>query len=109
MRRLKRWGRKFSRVTRESNGSVKIAPDLVELNKQTMKKTMQMPILVDLGDQISMKISEGRGKPLLFSTIDLNYAFGKIRLHKTRQNIAWQRSWAGKLLGNIVSKKTFIG
>ena len=39
-------------VTRKSNGSVKIAEDAVELNRQIVRKTMQMPILAELLDQI---------------------------------------------------------
>ena len=69
-------------VTRKSDGSVKIALDAVELNRQIVRKTMQIPILAELLDQISIKISEGRGKPLFISTIDLKYAFGQNALHK---------------------------
>ncbi len=50
-------------VTRKSEGSVKTTLDSVELNKQIVRKTMQKPILADFLDQISMKISERRGKP----------------------------------------------
>ncbi len=73
-------------VTRKSDGSVKIALDSVELNKQIVRKTMQMPILADLLDQISMKISEGRGTPLYISPIDLKYAFGQKNSTGTRRN-----------------------
>ena len=69
-------------VTRKSDGSVKIALDAVELKRQIVRKTMHMSILAELLDQISIKISEGRGKLLFISTIDLKYAFGQIALHK---------------------------
>ncbi len=67
-------------VTRKSYGSVKIALDAVELNRQIVRKTM--PILAEIFDQTSIKMSEGRDKPLFTSTIDLKYAFGQIALHK---------------------------
>ncbi len=60
---------------------MKIAIDSVELNKQIIRKTMKMPILAELMDQISVKISLGKGKLLFISTIDLNYAFEQIELH----------------------------
>ena len=53
-------------VTRKSDGSVKIALDAAELNRQIVRKTMQRPILAEFLDQISLKICEGRGKPLLY-------------------------------------------
>ena len=48
-------------VTRKSNGSVKIALDAVELNRQFVRKTMQMPILAELLDQISIKNQRRKG------------------------------------------------
>ena len=72
-------------VTRKSDGSVKVALVSVELDRLIVRKTMQMPILSKLLDQISIKISEGRGKPLYISTVDLKYAFGQIALHKNTE------------------------
>ncbi len=42
-------------VTRKSDGSVKIALDAVELNRQIVRKTIPMPILSEILDQISIK------------------------------------------------------
>ena len=61
---------------------MEIAIDAVELNRQIVRKTLRMPIVAELLDQISMKISEGRGKPLYISTIELKYASGQIFLHR---------------------------
>ncbi len=96
-------------VTRKSDGSVKIALDSVELNKQIVRKTMQMPILADLLDQISMKISEGRGKPLFISTIDLKYAFGQIKLHRNTAKHCVAAIVGGRATGHYRFKKGFYG
>ena len=61
-------------ITRKSDGSVKIALDSVQLNRQILKKTMQMPLLSELVDQVSIKISGNRKAKLYISTIDLEYA-----------------------------------
>ena len=53
--------------------------DSVELNKQIVKKTMQLRLLVELLDRISMKISANRKTSLFVSTIDLDYAFANVK------------------------------
>ncbi len=67
-------------ITRNSDGSVKIALDSVELNKQIVRKRMQMPMLAELLDQVSIKITSRRDKPLLISTIDLKLCIRANRL-----------------------------
>ncbi len=96
-------------VTRKSDGSVKIAIDEVELNRQIVRKTMQMPILAELLDQICMKISEGRGKPLYISTIDLQYAFGQISLHRETAKHRVAAIVGRKATGHYRFKKGFYG
>ena len=58
--------------------------DGVEWNEQTIRKNIQMPILAEKLDQISIKIfssnfqeSSNRKKALIISTIELEYAFGQ--------------------------------
>ncbi len=96
-------------VTRKSDGSVKTALDAVKLNRQIVRKTMQMPILAELLDQISITISEGRGKPLFISTIDLKYAFGQIALHKNIAKHCVAAIVGGKATGHYRFKKGFYG
>ncbi len=69
-------------ITHKSQGTVKIALDSIEPNMQVVKKKMQLPLRAELLDQISMKISGNRQPQLHNSTIDLDYAFGQIALHK---------------------------
>ncbi len=91
-------------VTRKGYGSVKIALDSVELNQQIVRKTMQMALLADLLDQISMEISEVRFKPLYISTIDLKYAFGQIKLHRNTAKLCVSAIVGGKATGHTDSR-----
>ncbi len=67
-------------VAVKGDGSVKIAMDTVRLNKQIVKKTSQMPNLIELLDQVSIKITTDQEQELWNSLIDLEYAFGQIDL-----------------------------
>ncbi len=96
-------------VTRKSDGSVIIALDAVELNRQIVRKTMQMPILAEFLDQIAIKISEGRGKPLFISTIDLKYAYGQIALYKNTAKHCVAAIVGGKATGHYRFLKGFYG
>ena len=96
-------------VTRKSDSSVEIAIDAVELNRLIVRKTTQMPILAELLDQISIKISEGRGKALFISTIDLKYAFGQISLHKITAKHCVGAIVGGKTTGHYRFLKGFYG
>ncbi len=96
-------------ITKKSDGSVKIAIDSVELNKQIVRKTMQMPILAELLDQISIKISLGKGKPLFVSTIDLKYAFGQIKLHSETAKHCVAAIVGGTSTGHYRFLKGFYG
>ncbi len=78
-------------------------------NRQIVRKTMQMPIVDELLDQISMKISEGRGKPLIISTIELKYAFGQILLHRETAKPCVAAVVGGKATGHYRFKKGFYG
>ncbi len=84
---------------------MKIAIDAVELNRQIVRKTMQMRILAELPHQISMKISEGRGKPLYLLTIDLKYAFGQIPLHRETAKHVLRQSLEERQRNATVLKK----
>ncbi len=67
-----------------------------------------MPILAEWLDQISIKISEGRGKPLFISTIDLKYAFGQIALHRNTAKHCVAAIVGGKATGHCRFLKGFL-
>ena len=96
-------------ITHKSDGTVKIALDSQELNKQIVKKTMQPPLLAELLDQISMKISGNREAKLYNSTIDLKYALSQIALHKETSKHCVAAIVGGKATGYYRFKKGFCG
>ena len=96
-------------ITHKSDGTVKIALDWIELNKQIVKKTMQLPLLAELLDQISVKISGDRKAPLHISTIDLDYAFGQIALHRDTAKHCVAAIVGGKATGHYRFRKGFYG
>ncbi len=87
-------------ITRKSDGTVKIALDSVQLNRQIVKKTMQMPLLSELLDRVSIQISGNRNAKLNVSTIDLEYAFGQIDLHKETSKHCVAAIVGGKATGH---------
>ena len=96
-------------ITHKSDGTVKIALDSVELNKQIVKKTMQLPLLAEILDRVSMKISKNKTSPLHVSTIDLDYAFGQIELHPNTSKHCVADIVGGKATGHYRFKKGFYG
>ncbi len=69
-------------ITHKNDGTVKLALGSVEPNQQIVKKTMQLPLLAELLDPVSRKISKTRTDQLHVSTIDSADAFGQIELPK---------------------------
>ena len=67
--------------TVRKDNSVKLAMDARILNDNTIKGKAQMPILEELLGQVSMAITRNEEMPLYISTIDLEYAFGQVKLH----------------------------
>ena len=51
------------------------------LNDNTIKRKAQMPNLEELLGQVSMAITKNEEMPLYISRIDLEYAFGQVKLH----------------------------
>ena len=97
-------------ITKKSDGTVKkIAIDSVELSKQILRKTMQMPILAELVDQISIKISFTKIKLLFISTMDLKYAFGQIKRHSETTKPCVAAIVGGTSTGLYRFKKGFYG
>ncbi len=96
-------------ITHKNDGTVKNALDSTELNKQIIKKTMQLPLLAELLDQICMKISANRKATPYISTIDLKYSFGQIALHKETSKHCVAAIVGGKATGHYRFKKGFYG
>ncbi len=70
---------------------------------------MQLPLLAELLNQISMKISSNRTKKLYISTIDLEYAFGQIALHRDTSKHCVAAIVGGKATGHYRFQKGFYG
>ena len=87
-------------ITHKSDDTVKIALDSVELNKQIVKKTMQILLLAELLDRVSMMISHNRTGRLHVSTIDIDYAFGQIALHENTSKHCVAAIVGGKATGH---------
>ncbi len=93
----------------KSEGSVKIAMDAIQLNRQIVKKKSQMPNLQELLDKISVKINKNPELKLYITVIDLKYAFGQIRLHEDTSRHCVIAVVGGKVTGITVSTKDFTG
>ena len=93
----------------KSDGSVKIAMDAIQLNKQIVKKKSQMPNLQELLDRISVKINKIPELKLYITVIDLKYAFGQIRLHEETSRHCVIAIVGGKVTGHYRFNKGFYG
>ena len=67
-------------VTVKKDGSVKLAQDVLELNKQVQKNKYQMPNIEELMDAVGQTISEKKSGEIYSSTMDLTYAYGQLPL-----------------------------
>ena len=68
------------RYHRKKDGSVKLALESRELNKQMHKNKYQMPNIKKLVDTIGQLISEKKQGDMYFTTMDLTYAYGQLPL-----------------------------
>ena len=69
-------------ITAKKDGSVKLALEARELNKQVHKNKYQMPNIEELMDAVGQKISEKKSGEIYFSTMGLTYAYGQLPLSK---------------------------
>ena len=67
-------------ITVRKDGSVKLALESRELNKQIHKNKYQMPHMEELMDTVGQTISEQKPGDVYFSTIDITYAYGQLLL-----------------------------
>ena len=79
------------------------------LNDNTVKRKAQKPNLEELLGQVSLSITKDESMPLYISTIDLEYAFGQIKLHpETRKHCNIEIN-GGEATGYYQFKKGFYG
>ena len=67
-------------ITVKNDKSVKIALDSRKLNDSCIKRRPHRPNMEELLNQISMEISRDRTLQLFMSKIDLDYAYGQMKL-----------------------------
>ena len=68
-------------ITVKKDGSVKLALESRELNKQVHKNKYQMPNIEELMDTVGQTISEKKQGDVYFTTMDLTYAYGQLPLN----------------------------
>ena len=67
-------------ITVKKDKSVKIALDARKLNDSCIKKRPHMPNMDELLNQISAELSKNDTDPIWISVIDLDYAYGQLKL-----------------------------
>ena len=67
-------------ITVKKDKSVEIALDARKLNDSCIKKRPHMPNMVELLNQISAELSKNDTDPIWISVIDLDYAYGQMKL-----------------------------
>ena len=99
-------------ITVKKDGSIKLALESRELNKQVHKNKYQMPNIDDLVDGISQIIAERKAGNVYFTTLDfttLDFTYGQVSLEqKTSEqcNFHWSVESPREL---IVLKTDFTG
>ena len=76
-------------MTVKSDKSVKIALDSRKLNDSCIKMRPHMPNMEELLNQISVEITRDRKLQLFISTIDLDYAYGQMKLSEKQADNAY--------------------
>ena len=69
-------------ITVKKDGSIKLALESRELNKQVHKNKYRMPNFDELVDGISQIISERKAGIVYFTTLDFTYAYGQVSLEQ---------------------------
>ena len=67
-------------ITVKKDKTVKIAPDARKLNDSCVKKRPHMPNMEELLNQISAELSKNDRDPIWISVVDLDYAYGQMKL-----------------------------
>ena len=96
-------------ITVKKDKSVKIALDSRKLNDITIKRKAQMPNMEELISRISRKITEGTQGEIWISKLDLDYAYGQLKLSKRARNLCVFTVTGGKFTGYYRFLKGFYG
>ena len=96
-------------ITVKKDKKVKIALDSRKLNDSCIKMRPHMPNMEELLNQISNKITDDRTKPLWISKIDLDYAYGQLKLSEDTSRHCVFAITGGKFNGYYRFKKGFYG
>ena len=93
----------------KKDNSVKIALDCRELNKNLVKQKGQMPNVDVYMDRVARIINEKSDGPVWFSKMDLNYAFGQLKLHPSTTKQCVFNIQGGKMSGQWAMTRGFYG
>ena len=96
-------------ITVKSDKSVKIALDSRKLNESCIKMRPHMPNMEELLNQISVAITRDRTLQLFMSKIDLDYAYGQMKLSEETSRQCVFALTGGNFNGYYRFKKGFYG
>ena len=96
-------------ITIKSDKSVKIALDSRKLNDSCIKMRPHMPNMEELLNQISVEITRDRTVQLFLSKIDLDYAYGQMKLSEETSRQCVFALTGGNFSGYYRYKKGFYG
>ena len=96
-------------ITVKSDKSVKIALDSRKLNDSCVKMRPHMPNMEEILNQISVEITRDRTTQLFMSKIDLDYAYGQMKLSEETSRQCVFALTGGKFSGYYRFKKGFYG
>ena len=96
-------------ITVKSDKLVKIALDSRKLNDSCIKMRPHMPNMEELLNQISVEITRDRTMQLFISKIDLDYAYGQMKLSEETSRQCVFALTGGKFSGYYRFKKGFYG
>ena len=96
-------------ITVKKDGSVKLALESRELNKQVHKNNYQMPNIEELMDIVGQMISERKQGDVFFTTMDLTYAYGQLPLNENTSKHCNFLLVGGRSTGTYRFKTGFCG
>ena len=96
-------------ITVKKDKSVKIALDSRKLNDITIKRKAQMPNMEELMSRISRRIADGEKDEIWISKLDLDYAYGQLKLSERAKNLCVFTVTGGKFTGYYKFLKGFYG
>ena len=86
-------------TVKKKDGSIKLALESRELNKQVHKNKYQMPNIDELVEGVSQIIAEKKAGNVYFTTLDFTYAYGQVALEQKNERAVqfftsrWEIHW----------------